>query len=297
MNPWRSCNKWILFNSGIIHAIRKSMTVNTRWLGTAGVELTHKDKVILIDPYLSRLDKRDIFFKPLLPRKDRIRWYLQSIRGSVSAVIVGHTHFDHALDIPEVAANLDCPVLGGNSLDAYLHISGLPGKTSICQPQEQIALNAGITLTMIPSLHGLIMRRLLLLEGNIRREWQLPLRTHRFRLGEMYAPKISFGGVTFLHMGSAGFLEKELDGHQCDVLFLCVPGWKKSPGYPERVIEIVKPSCVVPFHYDDFTFPLMPGWKYPVMKSADLRGFIGRLKMIRPDLEIRLLDPFMSSSF
>jgi L-ascorbate metabolism protein UlaG (beta-lactamase superfamily) len=273
------------------------MAVTVRWLGTAGIELNQGGSIILIDPYLSRPGRMDVFFRPLLPEKQTIRWYLDNVKGSVHALIVGHTHFDHALDIPEIAAHLDCPVIGGDSLDAYLHLSGLPGRTTVCKPREEISLSDRATLTMIPSMHGLILARLLLLEGTIRRDLKPPLRTRQFRLGEMYAPKVTVGGVTFLHVGSAGFLEEELEGHRCDVLFLCVPGWKKWPGYPERVIEMVRPSCVVPIHFDDFTSPLMPGWKYPVMKSADLEGFIKRVKMVRPEPEVRKVEPFMTASF
>ena len=84
------------------------MSVNMRWLGTAGIELSHGGNVILLDPYLSRLGKKDIFFRPLLPRKDIISWYINSIGGNVRVIVVGHTHFDHVLDIPDIARNLNC---------------------------------------------------------------------------------------------------------------------------------------------------------------------------------------------
>jgi len=273
------------------------MAVNIRWLGTAGMELGHNGRVILLDPYLSRPGTWDILFMPLMPRKDIIEWYLGSIEGKVRAVIVGHTHFDHALDIPEIAHRLDCPILGGISLDALLDISGLPGRTTLCRAQEKIPLGDGSALTMIPSRHGLILSRLLLLEGNIDRSLRPPLRANQYRLGDMFAIKITIGGVVFLHVGSAGFLDKELEGHRCDVLLLCVAGWKSSAGYPDRVIEIVQPSCVVPIHFDNFSKPLLPGRECPVMKFADLEGFTRHVRISHPGVEVRQLNPYMSASF
>lgn len=273
------------------------MTVDIRWLGAAGVELNSGGAVILIDPYLSRPGKRELLLKPLKPNRENISRYIRTVRGTVRAIAVGHTHFDHALDIPEMAGSLGCPVLGGSSLDALLEISGLPGKTTVCRPQEKISLPKDIALTMIPSLHGLVMSRRFLLEGTISRDMRPPLRIHRFRLGEMYAPKIVMGGITFLHVGSAGYLVNELAGHGCDVLFLCVPGWKNSPGYPDRVIEILRPSCIVPIHYDDFTVPFRPGSNPPALKSADLDSFVKRIKTMRPTLEVRMLEPFAAASF
>ena len=273
------------------------MSASIRWLGTAGIELEHRRKVVLLDPYLSRLGKKDIFFRPLLPRKDVIGWYINSIEGNVRGIVAGHTHFDHALDIPLMAHGLNCPVLGSTSLDTLLSLSGLPGRAIVCNSKEQVKLVDDISVSMIPSAHGLILSRLLLLEGDIDRRHTLPLRTNQYRLGAMYAPKITLGGITFLHVGSAGFIEKELEGHTCDVLFLCVAGWKKWPSYPQRVIEIVRPSCVIPIHYDDFSIPLMPGWKMQVMSSADLAGFCARVKMSRPGIEVRLIEPFHATSF
>lgn len=114
-------------------------------------------------------------------------------------------------------------------------------------------------MTLIPSLHGLVLGRLLLFLGNIDRSLSPPLRAHRYRLGSMHTVKVELGGTTFMHVGSAGFLERDLEGHRCDVLFLCAAGWRNTPGYPERVIEILRPSIVVPIHYDDLSLPLEPG--------------------------------------
>ena len=46
------------------------MSVNLRWLGTAGVELSCDGRVILIDPYLSRPCKKDILLNALIPKRD-----------------------------------------------------------------------------------------------------------------------------------------------------------------------------------------------------------------------------------
>jgi L-ascorbate metabolism protein UlaG (beta-lactamase superfamily) len=273
------------------------MSVNIHWLGTAGIELSHSGQVILIDPYLSRPGKSDIFFKRLLPRKDIINWYVNNIGGNVRAIVAGHTHFDHVLDIPLMAHSLDCPVLGSSSLDTLLSLSGLPGRVTVCNSKEQVKLGDDISVSMIPSAHGLILSRLLLLEGDINPGLTLPLRTNQYRLGAMSAPKVTMGGLTLLHIGSAGFIEKKLECHTCDILFMCVAGWKNWPLYPERVIEILQPSCVIPIHYDDFSIPLMPGWKCPVMRSADLDGFCNRVKMSRPGIEVRLIEPFSATSF
>jgi L-ascorbate metabolism protein UlaG (beta-lactamase superfamily) len=274
-----------------------AMPVAGRWMGTAHIELSLDGGIVLIDPYVTRASKFSIFLRPLEADRASVESYTDSLDGVVRAVLVGHTHFDHALDIPALAGRTQAAILGSASLDALLDISGLPGRVTVCRPQERTPAGDGITVTMIPSLHGLVLSRLLLLEGEIDRAWKPPLRANRYRLGAMHSVKVEMGGITFLHIGSAGFLEGELAGHTCDVLFLCAAGWKSRPGYPERIVGIVRPSCIVPIHYDDFSLPLTPGRDFRMIRSADIHGLTGRLKRIRPNLEIRLPAPGERLSF
>lgn len=273
------------------------MTVNVRWLGTAGVEFNHEGRVILVDPYLSRLGKVDIFFRPLVPLEGALDTYLEGMTGDLEAIVCGHTHFDHALDIPGLARRTKAPVLGCDSLDALLDISGLQGRVTVCRPHEPVSLDSGATVTLIPSLHGLVLGRLLLFLGNIDRSLSPPLRAHRYRLGSMHTVKVELGGTTFMHVGSAGFLERDLEGHRCDVLFLCAAGWRNTTGYPERVIEILRPSIVVPIHYDDFSLPLEQGKGIRILRSADIGIFTERVRAARHPLTTRRIEPWAKTSF
>ena len=53
--------------------------VTFRWLGTAGCEITAKERTMLIDPYLSRPSKREIFLGSLTPREDSVGAYAESL--------------------------------------------------------------------------------------------------------------------------------------------------------------------------------------------------------------------------
>lgn len=271
--------------------------VHVRWMGAAHVELRAGQDVLLIDPYCSRLSKIHIFAKRLLPNIDRIRAYLQDIEGSVRAVAVGHTHFDHALDAPEIARLTRAEVLGCASLDNLFTLAGMPGRVRVCRPRTLQETECGIHIAMIPSRHGRILGRLLLLRGDIPADAHLPLRVTGYRLGSMSSVYVRAGGVSFLHVGSAGFLERELEGLQCDVLFLCAAGWKKSAGYPKRLLDLVRPSCVIPIHHDDFTLPLYPATAYRPIASSDIEGFIRTMRSLSPKTEIRFLLPGAETFF
>ena len=70
--------------------------------------------------------------------------------------------------------------------------------------------------------------------GEIDARLRPPLRARDYRHGTVSIPKLEFAGTVLMHVGSAEFIASELDGHRCDVLFLCVPGWRKAAGYPEE---------------------------------------------------------------
>ena len=93
------------------------------------------------------------------------------------------------------------------------------------------------------------------------------------------------------------FLKENKDLLDCDVLFMCVPGWKKVPEYTTRLLQIVKPQIVVPFHFDDLSAPLKPNMKAPNMPFQDRPGLLQRISQTAPQAEIRVPQMFETMSF
>jgi len=271
--------------------------VNVRWTGTAGLEFTYEGRVILIDPYHSRLGKLDVFFKPLRPRTDAISRYLEGLPGELSAIIVGHTHFDHALDIPVFAKRFDGPVIGSSSLQTLMDMYDMSGRVTVCQGNERFELPGGAAVTMIPSIHGLVAFGRVPYPGEINSSGHLPLKAGEYRHGTAFILKLEIGGKIFMHVGSANFIQSELEGHHCDILFMCVPGWKKTKGYVPRLLQIVKPKIIVPFHYDDFSSPTSLKKQAPTLPLQDMAGFLKEISHSAPDAEIVKAHTFESLSF
>ena len=73
--------------------------VRVTWLGTAGFALEHAGTTVLIDPYVTRASLWDCVRAPL--QSDAVavaRWTPRA-----DAIVAGHTHYDHALDVPAIA--------------------------------------------------------------------------------------------------------------------------------------------------------------------------------------------------
>jgi L-ascorbate metabolism protein UlaG (beta-lactamase superfamily) len=265
--------------------------VEIRWLGTAGLEIAFEGRVLLIDPYLTRAGKADIFFRRLRPSAERVAEYAKSIPGQVSAVVCGHTHFDHALDIPLIARHMGCVLVGSDSLKTLIELAGINPDMRVCRGGEFVELPGHMSVRMIPSLHGLVFFGRVPYPGEIDPFARPPLKASEYKLGGMFTPLVEAGGVRIMHQGSANFIESKLEGQRCDILFMCVPGWKKVPGYPSKCIEMLRPEVVVPFHFDDFTAQIPKSRRLKPMPGTDLEGFVAQVKKHAPGIVVKIPDP------
>jgi L-ascorbate metabolism protein UlaG (beta-lactamase superfamily) len=271
--------------------------VTVHWTGAAGLEITEEGRTVLVDPYHSRPGKFASLFGRPEPKAEAIDRYIARLPGTVEAIVAGHTHVDHVLDIPSLERRLGCRVIGSRSLQTLMTLHGRSGTVTVCEGGERIELPGGAAVTMIRSRHGLVLFGKVPYPGDIDPGCRLPMKAADYRVGDAYIPKLEMGGVTFMHAGSANFIESEIEGHRCDVLFMAVPGWKKTPKYCTRLPQIVRPQMIVPFHYDDFSSPLRKDGTVRPLPFQDMKGFIGRISGENPGCEIRTVRPFETMIF
>ena len=88
------------------------------WLGVSGYRLTYEGISLFVDPYVSRVPLRALLLRrPAMPDEALVDRYLAA-PGPVAGVLVGHTHFDHAVDAPAVARRHGAKAYGSASLGA-----------------------------------------------------------------------------------------------------------------------------------------------------------------------------------
>jgi L-ascorbate metabolism protein UlaG (beta-lactamase superfamily) len=271
--------------------------IKVRWMGAAGVEITTAGRTVLIDPYLTRARKHKIFFSRPLPDAGAVARYLMNLQHRPDVITVGHTHLDHALDVPEFAGRVSCPVFGSRSLDTLLALHGQKTRVRVCENAVETAVADGLRVTMIPSVHGLAAFGRVSCPGEIDQNLVPPLKARDYRHGRVFMPKIVLNDTVFLHAGTANFVEHELEGQACDVLFLCVPGWKYIPGYPEELLDMVKPEIVIPIHFDDFTRPVKSKAALPRLPFLDMEGFLRKINDAKPGIEVRMPEFFEVMAF
>jgi len=89
--------------------------LEVEWLGVSGYRLTYEGQTLFVDPYLSRVPLRDLLLRRrALPDLAALERFVRA-PGETVGVLVGHTHFDHAVDAPALARQLDCKAYGSAS--------------------------------------------------------------------------------------------------------------------------------------------------------------------------------------
>ncbi|WP_232379331.1 MBL fold metallo-hydrolase [Polyangium fumosum] len=231
--------------------------VTVRWLGTAGFEITCEDHVVLLDPYVTRASLTRCITSPLAPDLGAIGRYI----SRADAVIVGHTHFDHALDVPAIAKRTGARVFGSRSAAALCHAAGVPearvDMVERAPGQTPIVRELGpFRLRFVPSAHSRFALGRVPFPGDIDDCDAVPVRAEGYRCGAVFRVEIEVAGRTIVHLGSAELLPDEPAPRHVDLLLLCVAGWRSGVDLPERVMRAVSPAAVLLSHWDDFFRPL-----------------------------------------
>ncbi|AUX39822.1 hypothetical protein SOCE26_012170 [Sorangium cellulosum] len=259
-------------------ALAPGGAVRVRWLGTAGFAIEHAGVVVLIDPYVTRASLRRCLLERLVP--DAAAVARHAPRADV--IIAGHTHFDHALDIPAIALRTGATVFGSRSAVALCRGSGVPAArvrdVERAPGGEPVVAEVGpFQLRFLPSAHSPLMLGRVPFPGDIADCDQIPLRAERYRCGAVFAVEIRVAGRHLVHLGSAELVEASFDRKEPDLLLLCVAGWTASRDFPERVARALSPRAVLLSHWDNFFLPLdRPAVALPAMQGARLTERLGR---------------------
>lgn len=226
------------------------------WLGVSGYRLTFEGVSLFIDPYVSRVPLRHLLLRrPAMPDPAMLDRYI-SAPGPVAGVLVGHTHFDHAVDAPAVAKRFGTKAYGSDSLVRLMRLHGLGGAAVEVTPGEPCELGPFV-VRFVRSRHSkLILGRKVPFDGPLTCDQLDGLSPGAYKCGQVWGIRIEVGGTSLYHQGSADLDDEELGREPVDIFLAGVAGRSVTPRYWERVLPRLDPKVVVPTHYDNFFAPL-----------------------------------------
>lgn len=238
------------------------------FLGVATVLLDDGETALLTDGFFSRPDKLTTFLRKVEPDVPGIAAGLQRAgipqhTGKLAAVIPLHSHYDHAMDAPEVAKRTGALLLGSSSTAMVGRGWGLP-EAQLRTAQLRTPYTFGrFTVTLYPALHtptGFT-------GGEITTPLVPPARVTDYKEGQSYVARIEHDGRTLLITSTAGFVPNALKGVQADVVMLGIGAMgprsaEHKEAYWRETVATVGARRVIPIHWDDFwipsTLPMQP---------------------------------------
>ena len=259
--------------------------VELMWLGTAGFKLAYQGTTIWIDPYVTRLSMLQLVGRRVVPPSSEAvsRWV-----DKADAVLVGHTHFDHALDVPAIARQTGCKVYGSQSLQNLMGLYGLAPQAMVVEPHRDYEVGP-FKFHFIPSIHSKLQLGLgIPYSGELTCDHVDELTPQAYKCGQVMGIHIEVAGTRFYHQGSADLLEAEIKDRGVDIFLCGISGRRFTPKYVERIVKALAPSVIVPTHYDNFFRPLDAQAEFSF--NVNLTGFADEVRSASRDVPMHVLD-------
>jgi L-ascorbate metabolism protein UlaG (beta-lactamase superfamily) len=264
--------------------------VELRWLGVAGYRLGYEGHALYIDPYVTRVP-----FRAMLSRRPAVADLTLHERmfGAESArvvgILVGHTHFDHAIDVPALTRRWNTTAYGSRSLKRLMSLYGLGERSVEITTQNEYELGP-FAVTFFPSLHSkLLLGYRVPADGEFSCEHLDGLTTNRYRCGDIYGIRIRVGGSTFYHQGSANLIDDLVPRGGVDFFLAGIAGRSFTPDYWARILPRLEPRFVVASHFDDFFRRLDAPLGFSL--NVNLTALPEEIHAIGRDFDVRAMTP------
>ncbi|GJH08285.1 MBL fold metallo-hydrolase [Caballeronia novacaledonica] len=247
-------------------------TVTVTFLGTTTLLFDDGVTQILVDGFLTRPPLATVALEPLQTSTETVDGILDKVNAHrVRGVFVTHSHYDHALDAVYIARRTGAPLFGSSStlnLGRGERIS--EDRLNRFVRGERMTVGK-FEVTAVPAKHSPTIPFVNDdLGEKIRKPLTQPLRESAYVEGGTYSLYIRHGAHTMLVVASANYVEGALHGIPAETVFLSIGaiGTRSTDfhrRYYDNTVGCVRPSLVVPVHWDEFFEPLstslsaMPG--------------------------------------
>jgi len=261
--------------------------LEVEWLGVSGYRISFEGQTLFVDPYLSRVPFSDLLRRrPTLPDPAALDRFVRA-PGEVVAVLVGHTHFDHAVDAPAIARRFGCKAYGSDSLLTLMGLHGLAERTVEVTPYRTYELGP-FEVSFTPSVHSKLLLGLAVpYDGDLTCEHLDALSPAAYRCGQVWGISIEVAGLRFYHQGSANLIDEAIREREVDVFMPGVAGRSFTDDYWRRILPRLDPKVVVPTHYDNFFRPL--GQRLEFVSNVQLAALPEEIGAVSADARVAAL--------
>jgi L-ascorbate metabolism protein UlaG (beta-lactamase superfamily) len=279
----------------------KPNQVVLEYLGTAGWKISDGTTVILVDPYLSRIngpappgagsagarDPGDT--RPVLGWDDVAKVDADTIDAHITRadyVFVTHTHYDHVLDVPYIALKRHSQIVGTESTENVLRAYGVPEEQLITVHGGEDYEFGQFSLKVIPSIHSPLDHKRYFSSEKAPAGMKAPLTLKQIHPeGGTLAYLIRMQGHQILAFGGNNYIEREIEGLRPDVVLVGAGASRREiHDYTRRLLTALGfPALVIPTHWDNFLVPYSAS-QQPALDA--LQSFLQEVRTASPKSKI-----------
>lgn len=272
----------------------QSKQIELKYLGTAGWLITQDTLVVLLDPYLSRInldpanadenDKRKTYARSDYFVSDTT--VINGIIQKADYILIHHSHFDHLSDVPYIAKKTGAKVIGTETTCNILRAYGI-------NEDQLYEVRGGedyefkdFSVKVIPSIHS-ALRLKHYFDSRVHKEVpKAPLKIADFIEGGSLMYLIRFKNHEILSMGGMNFIEREVVGLKPDILLAGVNfSINEIYMYTERLLTATNnPKIVIPTHWDNYRVPY--GFSQKKSLEEKVYPFVDKVKAASPKSKV-----------
>jgi L-ascorbate metabolism protein UlaG (beta-lactamase superfamily) len=256
--------------------------LSIRWFGTAAYRLEYSGKVLWIDPWFSRQGLIALRIGVIEPVRREIDKYMD--RADIIAI--GHSHYDHAADLPYIAPKTGAVVYGSDSTANILRAHETDESQIRVVTGGDTVEEGPFKITFVPSAHGSLM-------GRIPGDFDIwpdilpPLKAAEYGHGGVFGLLVEIEGYRIYHKGSAAITEESEGEVRADLLLLGISLRTDTKRFVYRMVEMIDPQILMPMHYDYFFRPLSKGLR--MMPRTKFRQVVDEAREAKPEIRIATL--------
>ena len=234
--------------------------VAVTWYGVSTLLFDDGETKILTDGFFSRplFESLESIAEPNMAQIARMveTADLQDL-AMITAV---HSHFDHAMDVGEVARATGAKVFASESTANVARGAGVDESQIVVVDDRRTERYGEFAVTLIRSAHLPLENGGPPIPGTIDAPLVPPAPIGAWKEGGSYSVVIEHPAGTAVVQGSAGYVEGRLDDVTADVVYLGVggvgiPGKDHVASYFEEIVKATGAGCARPVHWDDFNRP------------------------------------------
>ena len=230
--------------------------LSVRFIGTSGFIIRDGDVTLVLDGFISRPPLETVMFGDLVPGRAQLQQVMERTdTDTIRAVMVAHSHYDHAMDAASWVKMAGGKVMGTASTVAIARAEGVYAVDEV-GPFDQRRIGP-FALTVFGLDHAAKER----MAGVIDEDFTVPAHARSYRSGGGLGVYIQHPACRILWVPSAGRPHVDLSDYPADVVLLSVGqlGLKDAAHirrYWQQTVVASGARRVIPIHWDDFTRPL-----------------------------------------